>query len=115
MMRFRLLVLGLVLVSAGCTDSIDTVTREFRALNNEAIDALMMITTEAQAKRMTVRVFRPMSEKYQAINKKLTIVRANRDKAEFAKEMLESDSFHIYLTDLQLNGARRDLEIQRLK
>src|SRR5207253_7776082 len=93
MMRFRLLLLGLVFGAVGCTDSIDTVTREYRALNNEAIDALTMITTEAKAQEMTIRVFKPMRDKYMAIDKKLTIVKSNRDKPEFAKEVLESDGF----------------------
>ena len=115
MMRLRLLVVGLVLVSAGCTDSVETVTREYRAMNNEAIDALMMITTEAQAKYMTNRVFKRMGDRYGKIDYKLRIVKSNREKSEYAKEMLESDGFHIYLTDLQVNNQRLGLEINRLR
>ena len=46
-----LLVLCLVAGLSGCTDTIDSVTREYRNANNEAIDAMMMVTSEARAGR----------------------------------------------------------------
>jgi hypothetical protein len=115
MTKARLTLFALLLGAVGCTDNIDTVSREYRALNNEAIDALMMVTTEAKAKEMTIRVFKPMQKRYQDIDRKLTIVKSNRDKGEFVKEMLESDGFHLYLTDLQVNSQRLTLEVLRLR
>src|SRR5205085_11426354 len=76
--RSRLILIGLLFLVVGCTDNIDSVTREYRAVNNEAIDALMMITTEAKAREMTIRVFKPLLKRYEGINNKLKIVKSNR-------------------------------------
>jgi hypothetical protein len=115
MMKYKLPLLALVFVAAGCTDDVDSVAREYRATTNEAIDALMMVTSEASAHRMTERVLKPMQKRYENIDKKLGLVIYNRTKAEFVKEVLESDGVHIYLTDLEVNKGRLDLEMKRLK
>lgn len=115
MMKYKLTLLALICVAAGCTDDVDSVVREYRATTNEAIDALMMVTSEAAADRMTVRVLKPMQKRYENIDKKLGLVKYNRTKAEFVKEVLESDGVHIYLTDLMVNHGRLDLEMKRLK
>jgi len=115
MMKYKLPLLALIFLAAGCTDDVDSVTREYRATTNEAIDALMMVTSEASAHRMTERVLKPMQKRYEAIDKKLGLVKYNRTKAEFAKEVLESDGVHIYLTDLMVNHGRLALEMKRLK
>jgi len=115
MMKNKLPLLALVFVAAGCTDDVDSVTREYRATTNEAIDALMMVTNEASAKRMNVRVLKPMTDRYSKIDKKLDLVRKNREKAEFVKEVLESDAVQVYLTDLMINRQRYGLEITRLR
>ena len=115
MIRRCLLILGLLLLLTGCTDSIDSVTRELRNMNNEVIDAMMMVTNETQAHRMNARVFKPMRERYGEIERKLKIVNANRLKKEFAKEVLESDGMQVYLTDLAVNRQRFALEMTRLR
>ena len=115
MIRRCLLILGLLLLLTGCTDSIDSVTRELRNMNNEVIDAMMMVTNETQASRMNVRVFKPMRDRYGEIERKLKIVNANRLKKEFAKEVLESDGMQVYLTDLAVNRQRFALEMTRLR
>jgi hypothetical protein len=109
------LILGLVFLLAGCTDNVDSVTREFRNLNNEVIDAMMTVTTEKQAARMKARIFKPMRERYSEIERKLKIVRANRDKKPFVKEVMESDGMQVYLTDLAVNRQRFALEMVRLR
>jgi hypothetical protein len=115
MMNYKLPLLAFVFVAVGCTDDVDSVTREYRATTNEAIDALMMVTSEASAHRMTERVLKPMQKRYENIDKKLGLVKYNRTKAEFVKEVLESDGVHIYLTDLMVNHGRLALEMKRLK
>ena len=115
MMKYKFPLLTLTFLAAGCTDDVDSVAREYRATTNEAIDALMMVTSEASAHRMTERVLKPMQKRYEAIDKKLGLVKYNRTKAEFAKEVLESDGVHIYLTDLMVNHGRLALEMKRLK
>lgn len=115
MTKSKLLPLLFILGLTGCTDTVDSVCREYRAANNECIDALMMVTSEAQAERMTARIFKPMKDRYGAIDTKLKIVRANRDMDELIKETFESDQLHLYLTDLQINLQRYSLELTRLR
>ena len=115
MKKSKGVLLLLVLTLTGCTDNVETVTREYRAATNEGIDAMTMITTDAQAGRMITLVFKPLSKRYEVIDRKLFIVQSNRTKAEMAKEMLESDGLQIYLTDLQVNRQRYSLEITRLR
>ena len=110
------LLAGLILI-AGCTDSMDSITREYRNANNEGIDALMMIRTKEDATRIHARIFKSMTPRYAAIDEKLKIFTQNRsgNQVELAKEVLESDGVHLYLTDLQVNSQRFTLEKARLR
>ncbi len=114
-MKPKLLLVVLIFSTVGCTDTIDTVTREYRNTNNEVIDALMMVTDEATASRIKIRVVDPSLFRYQGIDARLNIVRSNRTKKEFVKETFESDGFQLYLTDLEVNRQRLGLEIARLR
>lgn len=115
MNRFHLIVAFLLFALLGCTDSIDSLTREYRNTTNEAIDALMMVTDDWSAARMTHRVFKPMSFRYKDIDTKLGIVKNNRLKKELVKEVYESDGFQIYLNELDMNRARMSMEMARLR
>jgi hypothetical protein len=114
-MRTKLLFAVLVITIVGCTDSIDTVTREYRNTNNEVIDALMRVTDEASAAAVKTRVIDPSDHRYRDIDGRLKIVRSNRTKKEFVKETLESDGFQLYLTDLEVNRQRLSFELARLR
>ena len=108
--------LGVLFTLVGCTDTIDSVTREYRNASNEAIDALTMVTDDASAHRMTIRVFTPMAERFKSIDNKLKIIETNRPtKLAFVKEVMESDGFQLYLTDLEVNRQRMSLEVARLR
>lgn len=115
MTRRKLLFVPLIFLMVGCTDTIETITREYRNTNNEVIDALMMVNSEATAKQYTLRVFEPMVLRYKGIDARLNIVRTNRLRREFVKEVLESDGFQLYLTDLEVNRQRRGMELTRLR
>ena len=115
MTKGKLLLLASILGLAGCTDSVDTLTREYRATTNEAIDAMMMITNETQAARMAERILKPMGDRYKAIDRKLGIVKDNRGPSAWAKEVLESDGMQLYLSDLHMNIQRYGLEMTRLR
>jgi len=114
MKRFHPVFAALLLILVGCTDTIDTVTREYRNTTNEAIDALMLVTDEPSALRMTNRVFKPMTARYKAIDEKLNIIKVNRVKKDLVKEVYESDGFQIYLNELDMNRQRLSLEVARL-
>jgi hypothetical protein len=112
----RLLCLTILLLTAtGCVDNIESLTREYRAATNEGIDALSMITSEAHAKRMSTRVFKPMTDRFQKLDKKLDIIKNNRTKVEMVEELFDSDGLHIFLSDLIVNRQRFALEIIRLR
>jgi hypothetical protein len=115
MNRYHLIFVGMVFLLVGCTDNIDSITREYRNQNNEAIDALMMISDDASAARMTHRVFKPMQFRYKDIDNKLHIVKVNRSKKELVKEVLESDGFQIYLNELDMNRMRMSMEMARIR
>jgi hypothetical protein len=115
MTRIRLSLLILPLALVGCVDNVDSVSREYRNANNEAVDAMMMITDDTRAAQMTRRIFKRMKDRYDALDRKVEIIKDNRDKKDFVKEVYESDSLHIYLTELEVNRERYQLEIMRLK
>jgi|ERR1043165_6330095 hypothetical protein len=115
MMKRNMVFLCLALLLAGCTDTIDTTTREYRNTTNEAIDAMMMITNNTQAKNMKIRIFKPLIDRYAGTDKRVDAVKGNRSKKEFVKEVFESDSLHIYLTELPINRQRFTLELTRLR
>jgi hypothetical protein len=111
---WQMLIFSLVL--AGCVDNIDSITREYRNTTNEAIDAMAMCTTEQAAERMTKRIFKPMAARYTAIDKKVSIIYGNRDsKKDFAMQVLLSDGFQLYESDMQANDQRFKLEKARLR
>jgi hypothetical protein len=112
-----LLVLALVSV-AGCVDTPDSICREFLNANNEHIDALMMVTSERQAKHMTIRVFSHMNARYEALDKKWDIMEqgmGNKPSQEDMKTFLESDGFHLYRSEYKMNAQRCTLELARLR
>jgi hypothetical protein len=115
-MKSRSLIFAIILACVcGCTDTINSVTLEYRNANNEALDAMMMVTNEETAKVMTMRVFKPLGERYKSLDTKLKIIDSNRTKKEMIKETFESDGTHMYLTELIVNQQRYSLERTRLR
>lgn len=115
MMKLKLLLLGSLFAMVGCTDTIDSITREYRNCINESVDALTVIKDDESARRMRVRVFNMLPHRFKDIDNKIKIVQTNRTKAEFIKETFESDGFQLYLTDLEVNRQRMGLEVTRLR
>jgi len=110
-----LIVIVLSGLAAGCVDTADSVSREYRNQINEGLDAMMLVTDEPSAKRMTVRIFKPMGDRFKDIDYRLEIVKANREKKEFAAEFVNSDSVHMYVAEVYLNRGRYAIELARLK
>ncbi len=115
MNKIKFLFVGAVFGMVGCTDTIDTITREYRNTTNEAIDALMMVNDEYSARRYTVRVFSQLDARYASIDNRLKIVETNRSKKEFVKEVFESNGFHLYCTEVDINRQRYGMELTRLR
>ncbi len=116
MKKQYLLALALALLLTGCTDSMDSITRELRNANNEAIDAMMMITSEQQAYRMNTRVLKPLNERYASIEYKLKAWENNRNsKKEIVEETFDSNGFYLYIAELEVNKQRYTMERTRLR
>ena len=112
-----LLVLALVSV-VGCVDTPNSVCLEFRNANNEHIDALMMVTNETQAQRMSIRVFSKMSDRYVALDRKWEIMETNWGRTpdlDTMKAFLEADGLHLYRAEYRANAQRCTLELARLR
>ena len=112
--RFLLVAVMLGMLT-GCVDTIDSVAREYRNEINECIDAMMMVTNEASAKEMTIRVFKPSLEKFQGIDKKLKVFEANRETLEFVKEAIDANGFYLLESEYDYNRQRYALEKTRLR
>jgi hypothetical protein len=115
MKRIPLVFLSLAPLLAGCVDTPDSVSREYRNVNNEVIDSLMMTTNDATAERMLRRIIKPSKDRYDAIDKKLASVEQNSDRKDFVKAVFESNGVHLYLTELDVNRQRFVLEMARLR
>jgi len=115
MIKRVLLLLALLLGAVGCTDTPDSLAREYRNTTNEGLDAMMMVTSDRQAYRMNVRVFSTLRDRYDALDKKLELVRSNRTKKEFITEIFASDGVNLYFSELEVNKQRYTLEITRLR
>jgi hypothetical protein len=111
----NLLLLALILLLTGCTDNMDSITRELRNANNEAIDAMMMVTNERQAYRMNTRVLKPMNNRYSNIEYKLKGWESNRSNKEIIEETFNSTGFYLYAAELQVNRMRYSMEKTRLR
>jgi hypothetical protein len=99
----------------GCTETIDSVSREYRNATNEGIDALMMITDDRSAEIMRSRVFVHLSSRFKTIDEHFQVVKDNRSNIDFIKEMLESDGFQMYFTESTVNAERFWMEVQRIE
>ena len=110
-----IIVSTMMTVLAGCTDSPDSLAREYRNANNEGIDAMMMITSENSAKQMAIRVFRPLKDRYDNIDNRLKAVHNNSTNEQFITQTFQSNNVHLYLTEIEINRQRYTLEMLRLR
>jgi hypothetical protein len=115
-MKARILVMSVLLgMLVGCTDTADSISREYRNEINESLDAMMLVTDEVSAQQMTLRVFKPMADRFKEVDRRLGILRMNRTKKEFAAEFTTSDSANMYISEIFINRERFKEEMKRLK
>ena len=100
MMR-RIVPLLFLLTGAGCVDNADSIAREFRNANNEVLDAMMMVTSEAQAGRMKIRVFAPLGDRLKFIERKLDIMDTNLG----AKALARRSALSALARSVSLDGS----------
>jgi hypothetical protein len=114
--RRRALV-GLALCAlTGCsTDNPTSLSRDFRNLNNEAIDALMMVTNESRAKFVNDKIIGTYQDRYGKIEKRMQTYVQNTENETIILDTLRSESVAILLAESQFNIPRLNHEQQRLK
>jgi len=116
MMPKRSLLPLAVFLLAGCTDTMDSLSREFRNANNEYLDAMTMVTDEESAQRMNQRILKPMNARCKDIEARLTIWKSNRkSNQELVEQSFDSDSLSLYFAELDANRERYKLEKVRLR
>jgi hypothetical protein len=101
---------------AGCsTDSANSLSRDYRNLNNEAIDALMMVTSEERAQLAKTKILgKVYTERLQAIDKRMDSWLQNTDDKLIVLETMTSESVVTLLAELPINAKRLELEQKRL-
>jgi len=105
----------LLLCGAGCRDSADALARDYRNLNNEVIDAMMMITDDASAKVMLDRVLVEYPKRMRSVDDRVKNWKQNNEKEDYGSQIYNSDSVMILILENQMNKDRLALEEARLK
>jgi len=111
--RVFLLIL-LALGGAGCSDNPDTLAREYRNLNNEAIDALMLTTSERRARLANEKIFGRYQERLQEIDRRFGIWETNADEKLMTIDVLSSESVITLIAENKTNQDRLAAETTRL-
>jgi hypothetical protein len=101
---------------AGCSnDTAHSLSRDYRNINNECIDALMMVTSESRAKYANVKIFKSFSERISPIDKRAASYEQNTDDKQIVMEMVTTESVAMLLAENSINQRRFKLEQQRIK
>jgi hypothetical protein len=112
----RLLALAILVgCGTGCRDSADALARDYRNVNNEAVDALMMITGEPSAKMMLTRVLKEYPKRIQLFNDRVKNWKQNNEKTDYGEQIYTSDSVVILFVENEMNMERLKLEKARLQ
>jgi len=114
-MNRKLLLLPLVLTLVGCSDSATSLSRDYRNLNNEVLDALMMVTNETSAKWATDKIVKPYADRKGNIDKREQTWELNTDDREVCKDVMSSESVAMLFAEHLTNKKRLQLETARLK
>jgi hypothetical protein len=116
MTKAKSLVVVAILALTGCTDTIDSISREYRNANNEVIDAVMAITSEQKAKDINARIFKTIPERYKKMDDKLKNYETNQaTNLEMVTNYLTSDGVQLLIADRKANVKRFDVAMKRLK
>src|SRR5688500_16287414 len=114
-MKKILAVLVLIPLAAGCTESADGLSRDYRNLNNEFIDALMLVSGESRAKHANEKVLKTYTDRLGKIDKRVATWEMNRENESIAQDTLTSESVALYFAECQHNQKRLALERERIK
>ena len=101
---------------AGCSnDSAHSLSRDYRNINNECIDGLMMVTSEARAKFVTEKIFKTFSDRIGPVDKRAASYEQNTDDSVIVMQMVTTESVAMLFAENKINQRRLKLEQDRLK
>jgi hypothetical protein len=104
-----------VVLLVGCRESADALSRDYRNLNNEAVDTLMMVTGESSARLATERILKQYGERKKAIDDRFKTWKQNTDDDEITTTTLQSESVMFLLIETKINKQRAVLEKERIE
>ncbi len=109
--------LALVLTClAGCSnDTAHSLSRDYRNINNECIDALMMVTSEGRAKFATDKIFKTFPDRVGPVDKREQTYEQNTDDKIVMLEMISSESVAILFAENGIIQKRLKLEQDRIR
>jgi hypothetical protein len=101
---------------AGCSnDTANSLSRDYRNINNECVDGLMMVTSESRAKFVNEKIFKTYSDRVALIDKRAANYQQNTDDVQIIRETLNSESLAILFAEISANKKRMDLETARIR
>ncbi len=110
-----LLLLALAPLTGCSADDANSISRDYRNINNEAIDALMMTTSEARAKIANEKVLKTYSARISDVDKRLDLWVQNAEEKFIIANTLNSESAATLIAENKINLKRLELERARLQ
>jgi hypothetical protein len=102
--------------AAGCSnDSAHSLSRDYRNINNEFIDGLMIVTSESRAKVVNEKIVKVYNERVDKVSKRVQTYEQNTDEKLIVYEMLNSDSVVTLFAENASNPKRLAHETARIK
>jgi hypothetical protein len=107
---------AVTLCLAGCsTDSAKSLSRDYRSMINECIDGLMITTNEGRALYVRAKIFKPLGERVQVLDKRFDTWAQNTEDKLVAEDTISSESVMILIAEKKINQERLRRELDRLK
>src|ERR1043166_4421250 len=88
----KLMLLPLLLPLWGCSDNASSLSRDYRNLNNEYLDTLMMVRDEETARWANEKVFKAYQGRKEKVDAREETWARNTDDKEILKDMMSSES-----------------------
>jgi hypothetical protein len=108
--------LPFVALLVGCSsDNSSSMARDYRDMNNECIDALMMTTGESRARIAVNKILKTYTERVGTVDKRLSTWLQNSDEKYVVRDVLSSESVATLFAECQTNQKRLKLEQLRIQ
>jgi hypothetical protein len=108
------MLLPLLLPLWGCSDNASSLSRDYRNLNNEYLDTLMMVRNEDTARWANEKIFKTYQDRKGKIDTREETYERNTDDKEIVKDMMSSESVAMLLAEHKINQLRLSRELARI-